>query len=72
MDARGLDLEPSFIGGDLTSQISEGIVRLHKTRKQHPVIVIDEAQLLGHPALEILPLLLLCRVLSNAEFAAVR
>jgi len=41
--ARGLDLEPSFIGGDLTAQISEGIVRLHKTRKQHPVIVIDEA-----------------------------
>ena len=56
--ARGLDLEPSFTGGDLTAQISEGIVRLHKTRKQHPVIVIDEAQLLGHPALEILPLLL--------------
>jgi type II secretory pathway predicted ATPase ExeA len=56
--ARGLDLEPSFIGGDLTAQISEGIMRLHKTRKQHPVIVIDEAQLLGHPALEILPLLL--------------
>src|SRR5438093_12053516 len=56
--ARGLDLEPSFIGGDLTAQISEGIVRLHKTRKLHPVIVIDEAQLLGHPALVIMPLLL--------------
>jgi type II secretory pathway predicted ATPase ExeA len=56
--ARGLDLEPSFIGGDLTAQISEGIQGLHQTRKLHPVIVIDEAQLLGHPALEILPLLL--------------
>lgn len=56
--ARGLDLEPSFIGGDLMTQISEGIVRLHKTRKQHPVLVIDEAQLLGPASLEILPLLL--------------
>ena len=56
--ARGLDLEPSFIGGDLTAQISEGIVRLHKTRKQHPILVIDEAHLLGHASLEILPLLL--------------
>ena len=56
--ARGLDLEPSHFRGDLTGQISEAIVRLHKTRKQHPVLVLDEAQLLPHPALEILPLLL--------------
>ena len=56
--ARGLDLEPSHFRGDLTTQISDAIVRLHKTRKQHPVLVLDEAQLLPHPALEILPLLL--------------
>ena len=56
--ARGLDLEPAHYRGDLTTQISEAIVRLHKTRKQHPVLVLDEAQLLGHPALELLPLLL--------------
>jgi type II secretory pathway predicted ATPase ExeA len=53
-----LDLEPAHFRGDLTTQISEAIVRLHKTRKQHPVLVLDEAQLLPHPALEILPLLL--------------
>jgi len=56
--ARGLDLEPAHYRGDLTAQISEAIVRLHKTRKLHPVLVLDEAQLLGHPALELLPLLL--------------
>src|SRR5713101_6899652 len=56
--ARGLDLEPAHYRGDLTAQIWEAIVRLHKTRKQHPVLVLDEAQLLGHPALELLPLLL--------------
>jgi general secretion pathway protein A len=56
--ARGLDLEPARYRGDLTTQISDTIVRLHKTRKQHPVLVLDEAQLLGHAALELLPLLL--------------
>jgi general secretion pathway protein A len=40
--ARGLDLEPAHFRGDLTGQISEAIVRLHKTRKQHPVLVLDE------------------------------
>ena len=43
--ARSLDLEPAHFPGDPTSQI----VRLHKTRKQHPVLVLDEAQLLPHP-----------------------
>jgi type II secretory pathway predicted ATPase ExeA len=33
--ARGLDLEPAHYCGDLTAQISEAIVRLHKTRKQN-------------------------------------
>ena len=28
------------------------------TAKQHPILICDEAQLLGHPALEQLPLLL--------------
>jgi len=56
--ARGLDLEPAYRRGDIAAQISEAIIRLHKTRKQHPVLVLDEAQLLPHPALEQLPLLL--------------
>jgi len=39
-------------------QISAAIVRLNQTKKQHPILICDEAQLLGHPALEQLPLLL--------------
>ena len=34
------------------------IVRLNKTKKQHSILVFDEAQLLSHPALEQIPLLL--------------
>jgi len=56
--ARGLDLEPANRHGDLAGQVSEAIIRLHKTRKIHPVLVLDEAQLLAHSALEQLPLLL--------------
>jgi type II secretory pathway predicted ATPase ExeA len=67
--ALGLDLKPAHRRGDLTVQISEAVVRLHKTRKQHPLLILDEAHLLPHPALEILPLLLnfemdSCRYLS--------
>ena len=39
-------------------QISEAIVRLNQSKKQHPILICDEAQLLRHPALEQLPLLL--------------
>jgi type II secretory pathway predicted ATPase ExeA len=39
-------------------QISQAIVRLNQTKKQHPILICDEAQLLCHPALEQLPLLL--------------
>lgn len=53
-----LDLEPAHHRGDLVRQISDAIVRLNKTKKQHPILVLDEAQLLRHPALEQLPLLL--------------
>src|SRR5205823_11987331 len=56
--ARNLDLEPSHFKGDLVDQITEAIVRLNKTKKQHPIVVFDEAQLLSHPALEQIPLLL--------------
>ncbi len=56
--ARDLDLEPSHFKGDLVDQIAEAIVRLNKTKKQHPIVVFDEAQLLSHPALEQIPLLL--------------
>ena len=56
--ARDLDLEPAHFRGDLVDQIAEAIVRLNKTKKQHPILVFDEAQLLSHSALEQLPLLL--------------
>ena len=39
-------------------QIAEAIVRLNQSKKQHPILICDEAQLLPHPALEQLPLLL--------------
>jgi general secretion pathway protein A len=56
--ARGLDLEPAHGRADLVHQISEAIVRFNKAKKQHPILALDESQLLSHESLEILPLLL--------------
>lgn len=56
--ARELDLEPPHYRGDLVRQISQAILRLNQSKKQHPILICDEAQLLCHPALEQLPLLL--------------
>jgi general secretion pathway protein A len=56
--ARALGLEPAHARGDLGVQISDAIVRLNQSQKQHPVLLLDEAQLLRHAALEELPLLL--------------
>ncbi|MGH9444748.1 MAG: ExeA family protein [Terriglobia bacterium] len=56
--ARQLDLEPAHLRGDLARQISEAIVRLNQSKKQHPILICDEAHLLRHAALEQLPLLL--------------
>ena len=56
--ARELDLEPAHHRGDLVRQLSQAIVRLQQTKKQHPLLLIDEAQLLAHPVLEQLPLLM--------------
>ena len=53
-----LDLVPAHYRGDLVRQISEAIVRLNQSKKQHPILICDEAQLLPHAALEQLPLLL--------------
>ena len=53
-----LDLEPAHYRGDLARQISHAIVRLNQSKKQHPILIVDEAQLLCHAALEQLPLLL--------------
>lgn len=53
-----LNLEPAHYRGDLVRQISEAIVSLNQSKKQHPILICDEAQLLRHPALEQLPLLL--------------
>ena len=56
--AFALDLEPAHCRGDLVRQISETIVRLNQNKKQHPILILDEAQLLRHAALEQIPLLL--------------
>ncbi len=56
--ARELNLEPAHCRGDLVRQIAEAVVRLNQSKKQHPILICDEAQLLPHPALEQLPLLL--------------
>jgi type II secretory pathway predicted ATPase ExeA len=53
-----LDLQPAHYRGDLVRQISQTIVHLNQNKKQHPILICDEAQLLGHPVLEQLPLLL--------------
>jgi type II secretory pathway predicted ATPase ExeA len=51
-------LEPASRSGDLARQISDAIVRLNQSKKQHPILICDEAHLLDHPALEQLPVLL--------------
>jgi general secretion pathway protein A len=56
--AVALDLEPAHQRGDLVRQISEAILRLQQSKKQHPLLILDEAHLLRHAALEQLPLLL--------------
>ena len=48
--AQELDLEPAHYRGDLVRQISGAIVRLNQSKKQHPILICDEAQLLGHAA----------------------
>lgn len=53
-----LDLEPAHMCGDLARQISGAIVRLNESKKQHPILILDEAQLLRHNTLEHIPLLL--------------
>lgn len=53
-----LDLQPAHYRGDLVRQISQAIVHLNHSKKQHPILICDEAQLLCHPTLEQLPLLL--------------
>jgi general secretion pathway protein A len=56
--ALALDLEPAHFRGDLVRQIGEAVVRLNQSKKQHPLLICDEAHLLPHAALEQLPLLL--------------
>jgi type II secretory pathway predicted ATPase ExeA len=53
-----LDLEPAHMCGDLARQISGAIVRFNESKKQHPILILDEAQLLRHNTLEHIPLLL--------------
>src|SRR6202051_599639 len=53
-----LNLTPAHYRGDLVRQIAATIVNLNQSKKQHPILICDEAQLLPHAALEQLPLLL--------------
>jgi len=55
-----LNLIPArFLRGDLARKIAEAVVRkLNQAKKQHPIHDLREAQLLPHPALEQLKLLL--------------
>src|SRR5437016_993544 len=41
-----LDLEPAHFRGDLVRQIAGAIVRLNQSKKQHPILICDEAHLL--------------------------
>ena len=56
--AVALDLAPAHFRGDLVRQIADAIVRLNQCKKQHPILICDEAHLLPHAALEQLPLLM--------------
>jgi type II secretory pathway predicted ATPase ExeA len=60
-----LDLEPAHFRGDLVRQIASAIVRLNQSKKQHPILICDEAHLLPHPALEQLPCCLLANYASR-------
>jgi general secretion pathway protein A len=53
-----LNLEPAHRRADLVRQIAGTVVQLNQSKKQHPILICDEAHLLPHPALEQLPLLL--------------
>jgi transposase InsO family protein len=41
-----LDLEPAHFRGDLVRQIAGAVVRLNQGKKQHPILICDEAHLL--------------------------
>ena len=43
-----LDLEPAHFRSDLMRQISGAVVHLNQTKKQHPILLCDEAHLLPH------------------------
>ncbi|PYT32944.1 MAG: hypothetical protein DMG57_00155, partial [Acidobacteria bacterium] len=53
-----LVVEPAQHSGDLVRQISSAIVRLNQTKEQRPILICDEAQMLCHPVLELLSLML--------------
>ena len=53
-----LDLQPAHRRGDLVRQVAATIAQLNQNKKQHPVLLCDEAHLMPHSALEQLPLLL--------------
>lgn len=48
--ALSLDLEPAHFRGDLVRQIADAVVRLNQGKRQHPLLICDEAHLLPYPA----------------------
>jgi type II secretory pathway predicted ATPase ExeA len=53
-----LNLEPAHRRADLVRQIAGTVAQLNQSKKQHPILICEEAHLLPYPALEQLPLLL--------------
>jgi type II secretory pathway predicted ATPase ExeA len=51
-------LQQADIRGYLARQISETIVRIYRSKKQHPILILDQTQLLRRAALKQIPLLL--------------
>lgn len=55
--AIGLGLQPRFFFGDLSEQVRESLARTAEKSGRHPIVVIDEAQMLATETLETLRLL---------------
>jgi type II secretory pathway predicted ATPase ExeA len=55
--AQGLGLEPRFFFGDLSEQVRAVLAQTAKKNGRHPILVVDDAQMLGPETLETLRLL---------------
>jgi len=55
--AIGLGLQPRFFFGDLSEQVRESLAKTAEKNGRHPILVVDEAQMLDPQTLETLRLL---------------